>query len=357
MQHSTNIKYKIMASITCTTAKQDHEYIQMAHGGGGTLTNKLIDTVFKPAFNNDILAQDHDSAQIELPKGKIAFTTDSFVVDPVFFPGGNIGDLAINGTVNDLLCSGATPKYISVGFIIEEGFPINDLKVIVNTMAQAAEDAGVQIVTGDTKVIEHTKGGQIYINTSGIGVIESSVELSPHKVVTKDKIIVSGLIGEHGTCIMQERGKLGFAGELKSDTASLNNLVLNLLNTTPGIKVIRDPTRGGLSSTLNEIAKCAGVSIEIDETTLPISKSVESLCEILGLDPLYVANEGVMIVFVTPENAEKALEVIKNSKHGQNAAIIGEVIEKNERDVWLKRSFGGKRPIDMIMGEQLPRIC
>lgn len=346
-----------MNTIVCPLPKKEHEYIQLAHGGGGKLTQQLIESVFYPAFGNEILAQEHDSAQIEIPEGRIAFTTDSFVVDPVFFPGGNIGELAVNGTVNDLLCSGAVPQYLSAAFVIEEGFQLNDLKQIVASMADAARKAGVRIVTGDTKVIERQKGGQIYINTSGIGVIPDKVSLSPKNVKPGDAVIVTGKIGEHGTCIMSMRNNLGFESEVKSDTASLNDIVFNLLESVPDVHVLRDPTRGGLSSTLNEIAHSAGVEIEIDENALPVSPGVNAACELLGMDPLYIANEGILLVFVPQENADKALKLIRNSAHGANAAIIGQVTQSASSRVYLKNSFGGRRIIEMISGEQLPRIC
>lgn len=346
-----------MNTIVCPLPKQEHEYIQLAHGGGGKMTQQLIESVFYPAFGNEILAQEHDSAQIELPKGRIAFTTDSFVVDPVFFPGGNIGELAVNGTVNDLLCSGAVPQYLSAGFIIEEGFRTDDLKMIVKSMADAAAKAGVRIVTGDTKVVERQKGGQIYINTSGIGLIRDEVFLAPKNVKAGDAVIVTGLIGEHGTCIMSVRNNLGFDSEVKSDTASLNDIVFNLLQSIPDVHVLRDPTRGGLSSTLNEIAHSAGVEIEIDERSLPVSPGVNAACELLGMDPLYIANEGILLAFVSEENAALALRTIRESEHGANAAIIGRAKESASSRVYLKNSFGGRRIIEMISGEQLPRIC
>lgn len=343
--------------LECPIPIYKHDTIQLAHGGGGKLTQQLISSLFYPYFKNSILEQEHDSAQIKLSGNRIAFTTDSFVVDPIFFPGGNIGDLAINGTVNDLLCSGATPQYLSAGFIIEEGFPISSLKKIVETMAEAARKAGVYIVTGDTKVIEHTKGNQIYINTSGIGVIDEKIALSPNKVEPGDVIIVTGRIGEHGTCILSTRNNLGFESEVISDTASLNEIVSRLTQQLDSIHVMRDPTRGGLSSTLNEIAETAHVSIEIDEAKLPISDGVNAACELLGLDPLYVANEGILLVFVKSEDAEKALQIIRESEHGENAEIIGRVTDEKSKNVYLKSLFGNKRIIEMITGEQLPRIC
>lgn len=346
-----------MNTIVCPVPKQEHEFIQLAHGGGGKMTQRLIESVFYPAFGNEILAQEHDSAQIEMPEGKIAFTTDSFVVDPVFFPGGNIGELAINGTVNDLLCSGAVPQYLSAGFIIEEGFPLQDLKRIVTAMSDAARKAGVRIVTGDTKVIERQKGGQIYINTSGIGVIPPGISVSPKRVKAGDAVIVTGKIGEHGTCILSTRNNLGFESEVQSDTASLNDIVFSLLKEIPDIHVLRDPTRGGLSSTLNEIAHTAGVDIEIEEDSLPVSPGVYAACELLGMDPLYIANEGILLIFLPKEKAEEALEIIRKSEHGEYASVIGQVKNTDAPRVYLKSSFGTRRVVEMISGEQLPRIC
>lgn len=346
-----------MNTIICPVPKQDHTCIQVAHGGGGKMTQQLIESVFYPAFGNEILAQEHDSAQIEMPQGKIAFTTDSFVVDPVFFPGGNIGELAINGTVNDLLCSGAIPQYLSAGFIIEEGFPLSDLKRIVESMSKAAKKAGVSIVTGDTKVIERQKGGQIYINTSGIGVIPDGVFVSPKQVVPGDAVIVTGKIGEHGTCILSTRNNLGFESEVQSDTASLNDIVFRLMKEIPEVHVLRDPTRGGLSSTLNEIAHTAGIDIEIEEDSLPVSAGVNAACELLGMDPLYIANEGILLIFLPKEKADDALTIIRQCEHGENASVIGVVRSSDSPRVYLKSSFGSRRVVEMISGEQLPRIC
>lgn len=347
-----------MIPIQCAMPIYNHDTIQLAHGGGGKLTQQLISSIFYKYFKNEYLEQEHDSAQITLEGNKIAFTTDSFVVDPLFFPGGNIGELAINGTVNDLLCSGAIPKYLSAGFIIEEGFPIKDLIEIVRSMAQAAKEADIYIVTGDTKVIERNRGNQLYINTSGIGVIQKNISISPNKVKLNDVIIVTGQIGEHGTCILSTRNNLGFETDVKSDTASLNDIVGNLMSEIPDqIHVLRDPTRGGLSSTLNEIAQTAKVNIEIEEEALPISEGVNAACELLGMDPLYMANEGILLVFVENEYAQQALDIIRNSKHGNDAQIIGKVIDTLNDVVYLKGSFGNKRIIEMMSGEQLPRIC
>lgn len=341
----------------CPLPISNYDHILLAHGGGGRLTQQLINDIFYPAFSNPLLDQQHDGAVFSSPGKQLAYTTDSFVVDPIFFPGGNIGDLAINGTVNDLACCGATPLYLTAAFIIEEGFPIADLKRIVESMGDAARKAGVQIVTGDTKVVDRHKCDKIFINTSGIGIIPPGIEISPKKVCPGDAVIVSGLIGQHGICILSTRENLGFETNIKSDTAALNGMVSNLTASIPDIHVIRDPTRGGLSSTLNEIAQTAHVSIEIDERRLPISKQVSAACELLGLDPLYIANEGLILIFVPEKYAEKALQIIQGHPRGENAAIIGSVTGDKQAEVTLKTIYGETRLVDMISGEQLPRIC
>ncbi|MFQ7040295.1 MAG: hydrogenase expression/formation protein HypE [Barnesiella sp.] len=334
-----------------------YDHIVMAHGGGGRLTQQLIEEVFHPAFSNPLLDQYHDGAIIDLPLRHIAYTTDSFVVNPIFFPGGDIGDLAVNGTVNDLLSCGATPCYLSAGFIIEEGLPISELKIIVESMKEAAQAAGVSIVTGDTKVVERGKCDKIYINTSGIGIIPAGIDISLKRIKKGDAIILTGGIGNHGVCILSTRENLGFETIIKSDTAALTTMITNLLASIPDIHIMRDPTRGGLSSTLNEIAEGANITIEIEEDKLPVSEEVAAACNLLGLDPLYVANEGTMLIFVPEEQAEDALRLIRRDKHGKQAAIIGHVTDDKESDVYLKMPLGQTRKLDMLSGEQLPRIC
>lgn len=331
--------------------------ITLAHGGGGKLTDRLIREVFYPAFNNRLLGQAHDGAVITLPENRIAYSTDSFVVDPIFFPGGNIGDLAVNGTVNDLACCGARPLYLSAGFILEEGFPIGELVEIVRTMALAAEKAEVQIVTGDTKVVERGKCDKIYINTSGIGVVPKGVEIGPTRAKAGDAVILTGRIGEHGIAVLSQRENLGFESAVKSDTAPLNRLVSKLLAVIPEIHVLRDPTRGGVASTLNEIAETAGVCIEIDESQLPISEAVTAACDLLGLDPLFVANEGILLVFLPEEAADEAVALLRKLEYGRSAAIIGRVTDCPEAIVTLRTTLGNSRVIDRMTGEQLPRIC
>ena len=320
----------------CPTLTQKYDRIVMAHGGGGRMTSRLIEKIFYPAFQNKWLEQAHDGATLNLPSARIAITTDSFVVDPLFFPGGNIGDLAINGTVNDLLCCGATPLYLSAGFILEEGLPIE---------------------TGDTKVVEHGKCDKIFINTTGVGIVPENIDIGLHRIKKGDAVIVTGDIGNHGICILSTRDSLGFETSIQSDTAALTQIVSNLLAGVPDVHILRDPTRGGLSSTLNEIAEGANVTIAIDENELPISSSVNAACDLLGLDPLYVANEGIMLVFLPDEYAERALQIIRSDIHGKNARIIGHVTEDRHPEVILKLSLGQTRILDMLSGEQLPRIC
>ena len=341
----------------CPTPTQKYDRIVMAHGGGGRMTSRLIEKIFYPAFQNKWLEQAHDGATLNLPSARIAITTDSFVVDPLFFPGGNIGDLAINGTVNDLLCCGATPLYLSAGFILEEGLPIETLKQIVQTMRKAAGKAGVSIVTGDTKVVEHGKCDKIFITTTGVGIVPENIDIGLHRIKKGDAVIVTGDIGNHGICILSTRDSLGFETSIQSDTAALTQIVSNLLAGVPDVHILRDPTRGGLSSTLNEIAEGANVTIAIDENELPISSSVNAACDLLGLDPLYVANEGIMLVFLPDEYAERALQIIRSDIHGKNARIIGHVTEDRHPEVILKLSLGQTRILDMLSGEQLPRIC
>lgn len=335
----------------------DRSTISLAHGSGGKQTDELIRDLFFPAFRNSWLEQAHDGAIISLPDSRIAYSTDSFVVDPIFFPGGNIGDLAVNGTVNDLSCCGARPLFLSAGFIIEEGFPIADLNRIVETMAEAARKAEVQIVTGDTKVVERGKCDKIYINTSGIGVVMNGIDIAPNRAQAGDAVIVSGPIGEHGIAILSKRENLGFESNIVSDTAPLNRLVSNLLASIPDVHVLRDPTRGGLSSTLNEIASASHVHIEIDESRLPISAPVTAACDLLGLDPLYVANEGILLIFLPQEKAEEAIHLLHRLTFGGQAAVIGHVTDAPETSVTLRTILGNTRVIDRMQGEQLPRIC
>ncbi|MHB1688873.1 MAG: hydrogenase expression/formation protein HypE [Ignavibacteriaceae bacterium] len=344
-------------NLACPIPKNDYDKILLAHGGGGILSNQLIQKIFFSQFDNELLNVQHDSAMFNINGVRLAFTTDSYVVQPIFFPGGNIGDLAINGTVNDLAVSGAKPLYISVGFIIEEGFEIEELWRIVLSMKQAAEKAGVKIVTGDTKVVNKGKGDKIFINTSGIGIIETGIDISPLNVKPGDVIILNGKIAEHGIAILSAREGIEFETTVKSDTAALNDLIDRILKTSKKINVMRDPTRGGLASALNEIASKGNVGIAIEEDKILISEEVKGACEILGLDPLYIANEGKVLVFVPKADADKVLNAMKNHPLGKESSIIGNVTAENKSLVTMKTMIGSSRIVDMMSGEQLPRIC
>lgn len=341
----------------CPIPFSDSDCVLMAHGGGGRLTHRLISEVFYPAFCNPLLEQDHDGCVFPVQAGRLAYATDSFVVNPVFFPGGDIGDLAVNGTVNDLACCGATPLYLTAGFILEEGLPLNDLRRIVRSMRKAADRAGVHIVAGDTKVVERGKCDKLFINTSGIGTVPEGVTVGPHRVVPGDVVICSGPIGRHGVTILSARESLGFETMLESDTASLNRLITRLLAVVPDVHVLRDPTRGGVSGTLNEIALAAGVEIILDEAALPVPGEVRAACEILGLDPLYVANEGLVLAIVPSNQATSALSAMRSVEEGKQATVIGEVGSAEKGVVRMKTLYGNSRIVDMLSGEQLPRIC
>jgi len=330
----------------------------MAHGGGGRLSQMLIDDMFVTAFDNPVLAQLHDGAILDIDAGRLAFSTDSYVVHPLFFPGGDIGSLAIHGTVNDVAMCGARPIAISAGFIIEEGLPMEDLWRIVQSMRDAANQAGVSVVTGDTKVVDRGKGDGIYINTTGIGVIDDGVEISPQRARPGDLVLLSGAIAVHGITIMSVREGLEFETRLETDSAALHTLTAALLERGGrDVHVLRDPTRGGVASALNEIAAQAGVGIRIDEEPIPIDEEVRGACEILGFDPLYVANEGKCIAIVAREAADELLQTMRDHPLGARAAIVGEVVEEHPSKVFLRSRIGGLRVVDMLSGEQLPRIC
>jgi hydrogenase expression/formation protein HypE len=329
--------------------------ILLGHGSGGRLMYQLIREHFVPKFAMKAL---NDSAVLKgMNKGKIAFTTDSYVVSPIFFPGGNIGELAVYGTVNDLAMVGAKPLYITAGLILEEGFSLDDLKKILTSMSQAAETAGVKIVAGDTKVVNKGKADGIFINTSGIGVVDDDIEISPSKVKPGDKVILSGPIGNHGIAIMAERNGLSFNPPVLSDTAPLNGLVREMLRKTKKIHAMRDPTRGGLATTLKEIATDSGYCILIEEDLIPVPSGVKGACELLGLDPLYVANEGILSAIVSNDVAETVLKAMKKHPLGKEARIIGEVQKSPTGMVLLKTAIGGTRIVEMLSGDQLPRIC
>ncbi len=343
-------------SLNCPLPITDYKHVSLAHGGGGSLSKNLIQKIFYPQFENEILLAEGDSAILNGGSKKIAFTTDSYVVNPIFFPGGNIGELAVNGTVNDLAVSGAEPRYISAAFILEEGFPIDELWEIVLSMKEAAKKAGVTIVTGDTKVVDKGKGDKVFINTAGIGFQRDGIDIAPENIRVGDKVIINGNIAEHGIAIMASREGLNFKSPIKSDTAALNGLIQEALDFTNEIHMMRDPTRGGLASSLNEIAEKGGKKILIYEDKLPLAPEAAAACELLGLDPLYLANEGKALFFVGAEQAEGVLQTMRKNPLGKNARIIGEVVEGGA-SVVMKTKIGSSRIVDMISGEQLPRIC
>ncbi len=332
--------------------------IVMGHGGGGKLGNELVEFMFLPAFRNPALENLGDAAVLDLPPGRLAMSTDSFVVQPLFFPGGSIGALAVNGTVNDLAVSGADPKYLSASFILEEGFPVAQLAAIVEAMAAAAATAGVKIVTGDTKVVERGHGDGCYINTAGVGVLRPGISVGPHRAQVGDTILVSGTVGDHGMAIMSVREGLEFESQIRSDCAALNGLIADVLAAAgTAVHAMRDPTRGGLASTLNEIAISSNVGVEIDEPSLPVRTDVQSACDLLGLDPVYVANEGKVVFFVAPESAARVLDVLRAHPLGGDAARIGQVTAQHPRMLVARTGMGANRVIPTQIGEQLPRIC
>ncbi|WP_392390551.1 hydrogenase expression/formation protein HypE [Nitrosomonas communis] len=329
----------------------------MAHGGGGRMMMQLIDSLFLTAFDNDMLRQMNDQACFAVPAGRMVMSTDSHVVSPLFFPGGDIGSLSVHGTLNDVAMSGARPLYLSASFILEEGFPLADLKRIVESMAKAAQQAGVSIITGDTKVVEQGKGDGIFITTTGVGVVPEGLQISAERAQPGDKILVSGTLGDHGIAILSLRENLTFHTTIQSDTASLHELVTCMIEAVPTIHVLRDPTRGGLATTLNEIARQAGVGMMVYENKLPIREQVRAACEFLGFDPLYIANEGKLVAICPAAAAETLLQTMQAHPLGSEAAVIGEVIEDSHHFVQMETSFGGQRVVDWLSGEQLPRIC
>ena len=348
----------------------NEERILLAHGSGGKLSHDLIENIFLKAFYNPILSPLSDQAVFASPAGRLAMTTDSYVVNPIFFPGGDIGKLAVCGTVNDLAVGGAMPLYMSVSFIIEEGMPVEDLKKIVRSMADAAKSCGVTIVTGDTKVVEKGKGDNIFINTTGVGVVKDGINLSPSFIRPGDAVIVSGTIGDHGMAILKERG--GFDIPVVSDCAPLHELVRDILSTDAGIRAMRDPTRGGLATILNEFADSSGHGILIEEEKIPVKEAVKGACELLGFDPLYLANEGKIVVVTSKDSSERVLDAMRKNPLGNNAAVIGSVIGGSILEcsvtgggvnsparprVLLTTAFGNTRVVEKLTGEQLPRIC
>lgn len=342
---------------SCPVPFLDYAEVLLGHGSGGKLTADLVEKLFLPAFRNPYLEKLDDHAVLEVNGSRLAFSTDSFVVTPIFFPGGDIGRLAVNGTVNDLAMSGARPLYLSAAFILEEGLPLADLQGIVRSMREACETAGVILVTGDTKVVNRGSGDKVFINTSGMGIIERDLIISADRAKVGDKIILSGTIADHGMAVMSKREGLEFETEIVSDTAPLNSLVETMLEASPEIHCLRDPTRGGIATTLNEIARRSNVGMVLDEKRIPIREDVKGACEILGIDPLYVANEGKLVAVVAREEAEAVLERMRGHSDGKEAQIIGEVVADHPRMVVMRTGIGGTRIVDLMMGEQLPRIC
>ncbi len=330
--------------------------ILLAHGSGGRLAHELVERTFVVALDNPMLSQLDDSAVAEF-NGRLAFTTDSYVVSPISFPGGDIGRLAVCGTVNDLAMSGAKPLYLSLAFIIEEGLPLNDLKQVVDSVALTAREAGVSIVTGDTKVVHRGSADRLFINTAGIGIIGEGVDISGSNARPGDKVLLSGTIGDHGMAVLSVREGLGFSTTLESDCAPLNAMVADMLNACSDIRCLRDPTRGGLATTLNELAGQSGVSIRIDEGSIPVREEVRAACEMLGLDPLYIANEGKLVAIVPSGHADRVLQAIRDNPCGRGASVIGEVEAENPGRVVMNTGIGSSRIVDMLTGDPLPRIC
>jgi hydrogenase expression/formation protein HypE len=343
--------------LTCPTPLPAKDTIVLGHGSGGRLSADLVRDIFLPAFHNPALARLDDQAIVSINGSRLAITTDSFVVKPLFFPGGDIGSLAVHGTVNDLAMGGATPLFLTAGFIIEEGLPLEVLRRVVESLRKAAGDAGAQIVTGDTKVVEKGSGDEIFINTTGIGIVPDGIDLSANTARPGDKVLLSGTIGDHGIAILAQREGLEFETPVRSDSAALHTLVADMLAAGTQIRCMRDPTRGGVSSTLNEIAQQSGVGMRLEESSIPVREEVRGACEMLGLDPLYVANEGKLIAVVAPEAAGPVLDAMRAHPLGVNAQLIGTIVEDHRRLVTMRTPLGTSRVVDMLAGDQLPRIC
>jgi hydrogenase expression/formation protein HypE len=342
--------------LSCPLPITERKNIVMGHGSGGKLTAQLVQELFLPAFDNEYLNKLDDQAVFRAGEARLAFTTDSFVVTPLFFPGGNIGELAVNGTVNDLAMSGAQPLFLSSAFIVEEGFPVDDLSRIVDAMGQAARKAGVAIVTGDTKVVNKGSADKLFITTSGVGLVPEGIEISASRATPGDAILLSGSVGDHGMAVMSLREGLEFEGEIRSDTAPLHTLVRAMLEAGE-VHVLRDPTRGGLATSLYEIATTSSTGIEINSSAIPVREDVKGACEILGLDPLFVANEGKLVAFVPTASADAVLTAMRNHPAGQNAALVGRCVADHKGMVLLRTEVGGTRILDLPFSEQLPRIC
>jgi len=331
--------------------------IQMDHGAGGRAFHDLVANTFMPALANPILTELNDSALLNFQDVRLAMSTDSYVVDPIFFPGGDIGSLAVHGTVNDLAMRGAKPCYLSVGFILEEGLEITDLEKLLNSMAEAAREARVQVVAADTKVVERGKADRIFINTAGVGIIAPGVDVAGQNARPGDFVLINGPVGDHGVAVLSTREGLSFQTEIQSDSAPLNGLVSDMLEVSRNIHVLRDPTRGGVATALNEVANQSAVGIELEESNLPVRLEVNAACEMLGLDPLYVANEGKVLVLVAPEDADLVLNKMRQHPLGRESCIIGRVVSEHPGRVVMQTGIGGRRIVDMLSGEQLPRIC
>jgi hydrogenase expression/formation protein HypE len=348
---------KDLAAFSCPVPLPARERILLGHGSGGKLSADLLQEIFLPALGNPVLDRLEDQAVVSVNGVRLAVSTDSFVVKPLFFRGGDIGSLAVHGTINDLAMGGAIPLWLSAAFILEEGLPLEALKRVVESMHQAASNAGIQIITGDTKVVEKGSADGLFINTTGIGRVRDGVSLSASQARPGDVIIVSGYVGDHGIAILAEREGLEFETQVNSDSAALHTLVASLLETTHQVRCLRDPTRGGLSSTLNEIAASSRVGMELEETAIPVREEVRGACEMLGLDPMYVANEGKLVAIVAPSAAQDALRALQSHPLGKDAAIIGRVISDHPRMVVMRTPLGTTRIVDMLAGDQLPRIC
>jgi len=331
--------------------------VDMTHGGGGRAMAELIRDLFRRHLANPILDKGDDAALVDVPDGRLVMSTDGHVISPLFFPGGDIGSLAVHGTLNDVAMSGARPLYLTAGFILEEGFPLADLDRIVASMARAAKEAGVPVVTGDTKVVEKGKGDGVFITTTGLGVVPDGVNVSAERARPGNAVLLSGSIGDHGVAILSKRENLEFETEIRSDSAALHGMVAAMVEAVPGIAVLRDPTRGGLAATLNEIARAANVGMQLDEAAIPVKSDVAAACELLGLDPLNVANEGKLVCICAAEDADTLLAVMRAHPLGRDAALIGRVTEDDANLVQMTTGFGGNRVVDWLSGEQLPRIC
>ena len=354
---NTTLLSDFTPGFTCPLPVPENQHITLAHGSGGKLTHRLIDRIFLPLFRNEYLEFLHDGAALTIGNSRIAMATDSYVIRPIFFPGGDIGSLAVNGTVNDLAMCGAKPLYLSVAFIIEEGLPIEVLQAVAQSMQRAAELADVVIVTGDTKVVDKGKGDKIFLNTTGLGIIDPGIDINPGRAQIGDRIIINGGIGQHGVAVLSKREGLEFQTTIESDCAPLSDLVGRMLRTGQDIHVLRDPTRGGIACALNEIAIASKTGIRIVEENIPISEEVQGACEILGLDPLYIANEGKVLAWVPEKSVEEILRVMREHPLGKESVVIGEVIAEQPGTVTLRSRIGGLRVVDVPTGEQLPRIC